>query len=896
MEHSGSFNFAKPPEDRAADRGEDHVSNGENGDMLMEETGAASADPTSEPVDFLAFGDVDAPPTEHPATTTGAADVLPIPDGNDGAAVADGADLLDLMGQADTGSGDTFDLLGGEGAAAEPTTDGNLLFTDQDMATEGTEHALSVDIFGPSTSNPSDLIDTSGNLVPSNDLGTPAPDSLDILTQGDGQANGISGSSGMSAPVGGTSLSKPLASLNTDDKNIESESLGTSDSMAATGTQPAEQASGNGTEATAAASSFQNADSQKVENQYLKPINNADGSESSPPPAKINDDKGPPMEMTSAADQSLPVGGGSTTTLKEDSSIKSDATATPDTTKAKTETNAAELFAAKDKIALLEKQLAESQAQIESAKSKHESYEKETAELMMELQSNLQKQMSLKAEAENKLRLSETTIQDLQEVNDKQAKQLADFSEMQNVMQEQMTAKAEAENKVRLTGDKVGGLEKQINEQSSKIETLEKEVVELRQARAAQEEELVKIREQRDEQERKEHSLTSRLNEAKKKEAVQANLAEGYEDEIKALQQDLDTARASLEETSSLKNRLEKELEDLKQSSESRIRRAEAALADERTLNEERKKKMKAFVENRAEELRQAKADNDALQDELNQTNRSFSDLNNRWKQLHAQWVQSQTRNRELQRDLNRIKKDSENLHKVGDTLEMKLSRSATATEEHKNKRLAAKHELMTVLRTLEAERELNTKLRDSLKFTFTPKALSQQQLLHEGLEEFETQLQRLSQRLRRPLPPQSAEAEQLSDHQSSSHDDGDFSADLDLTGDDAARITRSNAEIQRLISKLEYETQRVSQCIMALSSSIERMHVVLDGGGERTCFTVLSELVTTGTISSVGAAAVGSRAGGATSEETASMTGSPSRLGALRSHQYGHVPTTLAD
>jgi hypothetical protein len=84
----------------------------------------------------------------------------------------------------------------------------------------------------------------------------------------------------------------------------------------------------------------------------------------------------------------------------------------------------------------------------------------------------------------------------------------------------------------------------------------------------------------------------------------------------------------------------------------------------------------------------------------------------------------------------------------------MKLSRSANETEEHKNKRLAAKHELMTVLRTLEVERDVSNKLRDSIKFTFTPKALSQQQLLKESLEEFEAQLLKLSQRLGKPLPP----------------------------------------------------------------------------------------------------------------------------------------------
>jgi chromosome segregation ATPase len=332
---------------------------------------------------------------------------------------------------------------------------------------------------------------------------------------------------------------------------------------------------------------------------------------------------------------------------------------------------------------------------------------------------------------------------------------------------------------------------------------------------------------------------------------------------------------------------VENELEVLKKTSENRLRSLDAALLDERNLNEERKRKMKLFVESKSEELRQAKADNDSLQVELAQTNKSLVDLNGRWKQLHAQWVQSQTRNRELQRDLNRIKKDSENLHKVGDTLEMKLSRSATETEEHKSKRLAAKHELMTVLRALEVERELTSKLRDSLKFTFTPKALSQQQLLREGLQDFEAQLQKLSLRLGRALPG-STDADTSMNSDAADHSDSGLtpdSADLVNGGSDdsALQHTRTDVEVQRLISKLEYETQRVSQGIMALSGNIDRMHLVLDASGDRTCYTVLSELLTTGALR----ASVSSSS--ATSEETR-------RLGSLRSsHQYGQVSSSFS-
>ena len=378
----------------------------------------------------------------------------------------------------------------------------------------------------------------------------------------------------------------------------------------------------------------------------------------------------------------------------------------------------------------LRAELEETKAELERLKSEQAQRMEDDGALLMELQSKLQEHMSARAEAENKVRLSEQSLQSLTQQNEEQAQKLQKYHEMDESWQEQKAAKADIENEFRDAQKQITKMEEEKDALREIISNLEKEVEELQRERMNQEEEVKAIRDQRDEQERREIALTNRLNAAKKKEADKANLAEHFEDEMKALRDDAKQARDQVEELTAAKASLEDELARTKTSSDARTRQAEIALADEKRLNEDRKGKMKAFIEKKSEELRQAKADSESLQTELNQTSRSLVDLNNRWKQLHAQWVQSQTRNRELQRDLNRIKKDSENLHKVGDTLEMKLSRSATETEEHKNKRLAAKNELMTVLKTLEAEREVSSRLRDAIKFTFTPKALSQQQLL----------------------------------------------------------------------------------------------------------------------------------------------------------------------
>ena len=523
--------------------------------------------------------------------------------------------------------------------------------------------------------------------------------------------------------------------------------------------------------------------------------------------------------------------------------------------------------------------LQQAHAELERLRSEQAQRMEDEGAILMELQSKLQEHMSAKAEAENKVRLAEQTIDGLRQTNQEQAAELEKYHEMAQSWDSQKTVKAEMEHDLRTAKKQITKMEEEKEAIREIVENLEQEVENLQRERLHQEEELKTLREQRDEQERREIALTNRLNAAKKKEADKANLAEHFEDEMKALRDDAAQAKQQVEELTAAKNNLEDEMARLKKNSEARVRQAELALADEKRLNEDRKGKMKAFIEKKSEELRQAKADSDSLQTELNQTSRSLVDLNNRWKQLHAQWVQSQTRNRELQRDLNRIKKDSENLHKVGDTLEMKLSRSATETEEHKNKRLAAKNELMTVLKTLEAEREVSARLRDAIKFTFTPKALSQQQLLKESLDDFESELLRLARRFGKPLPPVSGGGLEASERSLTNG----IGMDEGSTEDDA-RASRADADIQRLIAKLDNETQGVSQHIMALSGEIERLHMLIDVSGGRNCYTTLTDII-------LGANNADSSANGG--REGVAESSVPLR--AIRSHQYGQVPNAAS-
>jgi hypothetical protein len=452
--------------------------------------------------------------------------------------------------------------------------------------------------------------------------------------------------------------------------------------------------------------------------------------------------------------------------------------------------------------------------------------------------------------------------------------------DLQTSVQQHLNEREAAEFRARTAEERLKQLEAVVEIKERLEEELDSAQKELSAASSERDHllaELDKLREYRDEHERKQIVLSNRLNAAKKNEAAKVNLAEELQDKVTALEEELVSTREKLLEATAAKDAQEEQMKTTKAADEEGLKRLEKQLADERRLNEERKKKMKTFVESKQEEVRELKAQNDELHLELSQTNRSLREHHSRWKQLHAQWVQSQTRNRELQRDLNRMKKESENMTRMGDQMNVKLSQSAQETEEHKNKRLTAKQELMTVLETLEAERDVSSKLRDSIKFTFTPKALSQQQILRESLRDFEHELVRLSNRLGKPLAPSNdSPSDQFALGEDDEHDETDGS------GSGSARKTRSEIDTNHLLSNLEDETQRVSQCIMALTSNIERLHVLIDSSGERSCATLLSDLLmgTTGAGHAV-----------SSGEESASMTG-PRRIALGATRQYGQVPT----
>lgn len=400
------------------------------------------------------------------------------------------------------------------------------------------------------------------------------------------------------------------------------------------------------------------------------------------------------------------------------------------------------------------------------------------------------------------------------------------LQDLQENLQKQMTVRAEAEYKLKQTETKLLDLQGQHETTKSEKSRLESEIS--------------KLRVLQQQSESKETISTNRINEAKKKESLLSHENARLEKSNTTLTEENVTLSTSLNEIKAQKDKLDSTLTKLKSKCVERVKVAEQNLQDERALNEERKKKMKVFVEAKANELRIAKQHKDEYFHELNECRTKLKKTREQLQEQIDLVRLKDSRISDVHGQLSRFKRDTERYLKMGDTLNQELDKSMQETEEHKSKRHLAKNELMSVLKKLELEQSVSGKLRDALKFTFTPKALSQQQLLQEGIESMEIQIAALAKKMGQPLPSSSADViEYLHPSRSSNSENASSNGK-------GTSLTKNKLEndANRLVSNLEQETQRVSQGIMALQSSLERLHFLISGDGDRTCWSTISDFI----------------------------------------------------
>ena len=266
--------------------------------------------------------------------------------------------------------------------------------------------------------------------------------------------------------------------------------------------------------------------------------------------------------------------------------------------------------------------------------------------------------------------------------------------EVQSRLESEMNRRAESDAETRKLHEKLKMYEEQLQKYDTMEDDLERaqaDIVMMVSEKSKMESEVAKLREMREESERKEAVLSNRLNEAKKKEHNKSTEAGRFEAVNEQLKENLERTTEELDTMTKAKAKLESNMEKLKSKAVERVKQAETALAEERELNEERKKKMKVFVETKAEELREAKETANDMQKELQDTRASLRSSRDREEAVLKELEAVRLKNREIQRDMDRMKRNSEQLHKMGNSFQQELEKSASETEEHKNKRMAAK-------------------------------------------------------------------------------------------------------------------------------------------------------------------------------------------------------------
>ena len=162
----------------------------------------------------------------------------------------------------------------------------------------------------------------------------------------------------------------------------------------------------------------------------------------------------------------------------------------------------------------------------------------------------------------------------------------------------------------------------------------------------------------------------------------------------------------------------------------------------------------------------------------------------------------------------------------------MALETQKTEAAAHKNKRLTAKNEMMSLLRKFEAERDRNNLTEDKVKYTLTNQAIEQQKGIEGSIMRLNEDLEKLSKRL--GVAGQGGEASSI--------------PGLEMTPTtnrllNNSRLGKANSKFPGLnpsqaLVALEDEMLRVSSGLGLLSSGIERLTSMVDNdAGSGGCF-----------------------------------------------------------
>lgn len=286
--------------------------------------------------------------------------------------------------------------------------------------------------------------------------------------------------------------------------------------------------------------------------------------------------------------------------------------------------------------------------------------------------------------------------------------------------------------------------------------------------------------------------------------------------------------------------------QSLQKGTAEKLKALEETLNKERQLNVTRKTKMKSYADQKSTELKLLKETNSRLSQEVDVWRKEKHEMTERNNILEKELAEKSIKFDEIEKACVALRADLSQIQRESNS-------RLQENEELKKKRQTAKYETLNLLRSLEAEKTISSRLKHEVKYTLLPKALSQQELLSESLHTLQGDLEFLT---RTKFSAQAAMDENMSSQKSGNGFGADENDDIDSNSDAPKNSGKTEAKLEkrpeyiRLIDDLETESKKVSMGILALTTNVDKLHEMTmydmqyASNGEKTCASVLADIL----------------------------------------------------
>jgi len=426
------------------------------------------------------------------------------------------------------------------------------------------------------------------------------------------------------------------------------------------------------------------------------------------------------------------------------------------------------------------------------------------------------------------------------------------LEELNSKIQIQISELEEKENKILELKTNIASLKASLNFSKDKKTSLEVLVSELTKENDSL---LCHKKDSCDVVKRLESKLISQMNEAEQNAAARAKEIAHEIEKVRSLGLELSTTAAKLEGS---EERLEKANQEVKEIT-ARHKSTKEALDTERDLN----KKLHAEESTMSrKEVLKLSTDLLGLQkvltDTRNALDSSRTDLNAREEEIFV-----------LKNEVKVLRSKSDHLNKNDRTLKSDLNSKVKEVEDHKSKRALAKHETMTLLRTLDSEREVSRKLTESIRLFTVPAVLTQQNDIVVLVGSMDESLDLLSRKLGVPDTPSTVPSLRLTT--SGNEESIKVDKSIEITGlvtDTAgpsqfagdARVGRNSRVTS---SGLDHKIGQLAEDVRAISFRVERLRVLADAANRKSCVGALKGAIFGVADATPDSAKMGRRGGG---------------------------------